>query len=101
MGKPSPIDETLAFTALLELDPDFGKLTMAEAATMRDRLQNDFYASDATNLFEYAKGWVQVDHIDREFLAEREAANRSAEVVPFQELPRVPRVDGQRQRQPG
>ncbi len=92
MGKPSPIDETLAFTALLELDPDFGKLTMAEAATMRDRLQNDFYASDASNLFDYAKGWVRAEHYDRDALADRERQRQVPEAVPAEVRP---------QRQPG
>lgn len=59
MGQRTGLDETLAFTALLELDPEgFGKLGDPEATAMRQQLQEDFYASPAKNIYEYTKGWL-------------------------------------------
>jgi len=59
MGVRTGLDESLAFTALLELDPEgFGKLGMADAAKMRQELQDAYYASDSTNLFSYARVWL-------------------------------------------
>lgn len=71
MGQRTPMDETLAFTALLELDPGgFGKLSMHDATAMRRQVQEDFYASDAKNMFEYTKGWLAAREIAAQASAE-------------------------------
>jgi len=58
-GESLRLDESLAFTALLELDPEgFGKLGQDEGTAMRRELQEDFYASDAKNMYEYTKEWL-------------------------------------------
>jgi hypothetical protein len=58
MPRPHPIDHTLAFTALLELDPAFGKMPDAEATKLREELLDSYYASDSPNIREHTKGFV-------------------------------------------
>jgi hypothetical protein len=55
----NPIDPSLAYTALLELDPEFGKRTVAEGAARRAKLLTAYYAQDTVrNLWDFTPQWL-------------------------------------------
>lgn len=57
--QPMPIDESLAYTALMNLDPGFGSRTVDEGAKVREELLNDYYAQeDIRNLWDFTRVWV-------------------------------------------
>jgi hypothetical protein len=58
MATRTPIDRSLAFTALLELDPEgFGKSGPEGGQTITTFLK-DWYASDAKDMYAYCKEWL-------------------------------------------
>jgi hypothetical protein len=59
--KPIDLDPSLAFTALLELDPGMRERSGEEGAIVRRHLLADYYAQDAIrNLFDYTRWWISV-----------------------------------------
>jgi hypothetical protein len=55
----SGLTRSLAFTALLELDPEgFGKQDMETSGNTITELVTDFEASKEGNIWEYTKGWL-------------------------------------------
>jgi hypothetical protein len=53
------IDRSLAFTALLELDPaGFGKISDPQAGQMITKLVEDFHASGAKDWYGYTREWL-------------------------------------------
>jgi len=54
----TPIDSSLAFTTLLELHPDYGKMSDPEATELRNRFLADWHASGHTDMFAYGREWV-------------------------------------------
>lgn len=58
MGSRTPIDRSLGFTAMLELYPGFGQMTDAEGMGITTAFLEDWYRSDSTAMFEFAREWV-------------------------------------------
>src|SRR5262245_26522114 len=55
----NPLDRSLAFTTLLELDPEgFGKSSDPEGAQTITTFLGDFYQSGATNMYTYCREWL-------------------------------------------
>jgi hypothetical protein len=55
----NPLDRSLAFTALLDLDPEgFGKSSDPEGAQTITTFLGDFYDSGARNMYTYAQSWL-------------------------------------------
>ena len=53
------IDRSLAFTALLELDPNgFGKTSEPKTGQMITELVGDFHASGAKDWYGYTREWL-------------------------------------------
>jgi hypothetical protein len=52
------LDSSLAFTALLELYPRYGKMADPEASELRSRLVVDWRGSGHLNFWAYAREWV-------------------------------------------
>jgi hypothetical protein len=57
----TPIDSSLAFTALLELHPDYGQMSDPEASELHNRFLADWHKSGHTDMFGYAREWVDRD----------------------------------------
>lgn len=53
----TPIDSSLAFTALLELHPTYGQMSDPEATELRNRFLADWHKSGHTDMFGYAREW--------------------------------------------
>jgi hypothetical protein len=55
-----PIDESMAFTALLEMDPHFRNLSSAAGTVRRDALLKAWYAQDEVrNMWAFARKWLE------------------------------------------
>ena len=55
----NPLDRSAAFTALLELDPEgFGKSSDPETTKTITTFLEDFYESDATNMYTHCRKWL-------------------------------------------
>jgi hypothetical protein len=55
-----PLDRSAAFTALLELDRDgFGKQDMRESDKTVSAFLEDWYQADSTNMWDYARQWLE------------------------------------------
>jgi hypothetical protein len=53
------LDPSLAFTALLELDPGFGKNNVEQGAVRRQQLLEAYHAQDEVrNLWDFTKLWL-------------------------------------------
>lgn len=60
--KPLDLDPSLAFTALLELDPDFRGRTIEENSARRHALLDAWYAQDEIrSIWDFAKQWLKLD----------------------------------------
>lgn len=57
----TPIDRSLAFTAMLERYPGFGQMTDAEAGPLIDEFLADWYRSGHTDMYAYAGEWAGRD----------------------------------------
>jgi len=56
----NPIDPSLAYTALKETDPEFGKRTVLEGGQIRQRLLAAYYAQEEIrNLWDFTRHWVK------------------------------------------
>lgn len=54
-----PIDESLAFTALLEMDPAYRNLSPLACTRRRDALLRAWYAQDEVrNMWAFARQWL-------------------------------------------
>jgi hypothetical protein len=72
MAQRNPLDRSLAFTALLEQDPEgFGKMSDPEAGQMMSDLLTDFYESSDADMWKYTQRWLA---------GRQEAAERAADV---------------------
>jgi hypothetical protein len=56
---PVNLDRSLAFTALLELWPGYGRLVDREATALIDQLLADFRASGDLNMWRFAVTWCK------------------------------------------
>lgn len=57
--QPTPIDSSLAFTALMHLDPEFSKRTVDQGAACRQALLDAFYAQTTVrNLWDFTPQWL-------------------------------------------
>ena len=73
-----PLDRSAAFTALLELDAEgFGKQDMDASGKTITKFLDDWCASDSTNMYKYAQGWLK----------ERQEAAQRAPEAPGADLP--------------
>jgi hypothetical protein len=54
----TPLDRSLAFTALLETDPSFRQTDMQQGSAQVTRLLTDYYASGETDMYTYTKNWL-------------------------------------------
>ena len=54
----TPIDRSLGFTAMLELYPGFGQMADDEGAKITTRFLDDWYGSNHTDMWAYAREWV-------------------------------------------
>ncbi len=61
------LSRSLAFTALLNLSPEFGKMTDPQSTRLITLLVCDFRLSGQTNMYDYAARWVV---INREIIIE-------------------------------
>jgi hypothetical protein len=53
------LDESLAFTALLDMYPGFGPMPVAEGAKLREALLADWYAQEKVrSMWAFAKAWI-------------------------------------------
>jgi hypothetical protein len=56
---PMGIDPSLAFTALMQLDPEFRSRTAEEGARVRRELLEAYYAQEETrNLWDFTPAWL-------------------------------------------
>ncbi len=64
MTKPGyPLDRSAAFTALLELSPEFGKTDMNTAGELITELLQSWRASDSRDMFAHAREWLGANPI--------------------------------------
>jgi hypothetical protein len=57
--QPTDLDPSLAFTALLELDPGFAALPVKEGGARQKQLLSDWYAQDKIkNLMVFTRAWL-------------------------------------------
>jgi hypothetical protein len=54
------IDRSLAYTALLELDEEFGKLNARRAAEEVTALVTAWRTADSTDKWEFTRSWIAV-----------------------------------------
>ena len=67
--QPMPIDESLAFTALLELDPHYRKLSSAACAVRREALLRDWHAQETVrNMWDFTRRWLAAEERQLAFL---------------------------------
>lgn len=56
----NPVDRSLAFTALLDLSPEFGRMDLDRSGGEITRFLADYYESGQTNMYAYARGWLRM-----------------------------------------
>ena len=64
MTKPGyPLDRSAAFTALLELSPEFGKTDLNTAGELITEFLQSWRASDPRDMFAHAREWLGANPI--------------------------------------
>lgn len=67
MTKPEyPLDRSAAFSALLELSPEFGKADMEAGSQLITEFLESWRASDSKNMFAHAREWLKANPIGQQ-----------------------------------
>jgi hypothetical protein len=79
----TPIDRSLAFTALLDLDPAFGPMEQGKGSERITAFLADWHGSGHTDMYAYAREWIAAHPAETVEQERIEAAVADAEANPY------------------